>query len=441
VIQSPPIPDKTYNPEQDTFCVWNIAAPPGTYVRLNFTTFQSEALYDRLLIFRPREACSLESQLTGVGWPIGPSHSLLVNTNAVSLYFLADGSLTYRGFQLSWESLTPESTAALSSTGPPRLAAAAAAECGSVLSSFLRPPGESSFVRNCGLDVGEETGGSSIVTFGPINNNNNNNSSKFCSWNILAPEGSTVSLTVMSFRLNATASDKLFLLEPAPACGYAAAGGYLTGEILPGKVIATGRRAVLLYYYSPAPAAGETYSTERGFSLFAGFVKNPRRTLSKVEKNAITVGGDQCAAAITKYLPRQRPSIGARAADLTPNCGTDEVNSGGGGVITSPGYPANYSNNLRCRWTVYAPGATHIRVVAEVTEVEANWDRLFLLRPAHQGCRPLDRVGEHDAENIFVDRNTTLELRDGDAFSVYFYSDETVTAPGFRIFWHVISGV
>ena len=145
------------------------------------------------------------------------------------------------------------------------------------------------------------------------------------------------------------------------------------------------------------------------------------------------MGTAGCLSAIGKYLPRQQHEA------FVPNCGADFLNSSG--VLVSPNYPANYSGNLRCRWTVYAPGATRMGIVVEV-ETEAYFDKLFVLRSEQEGCRPLAKGGEsivleEGGESIALEEGGVFYLS-SNAFSVYFFSDDTVAAQGFRIFWYAI---
>ena len=271
-------------------------------------------------------------------------------------------------------------------------------------------------------------------------------------------------------------------------------GSYLSGELTPGKVITTSEPAVSLYYYSPLDSTRD-YPADRGFSLFASFTPLLPHPQDE-EDEVVGVGTAGCLTAIGKYLPRQQHEA------FVPNCGADFLNSSG--VLKSPNYPANYSGNLRCRWTVYAPGATRMGIVVEV-ETEAYFDKLFVLRSEQEGCRPLAKGGEsivleeggesivlkegrmsivmeeggesfvleegmmsivmeEGGDSIVVEEggeSTVLEeggesivleeggesiaLEEGgvfylssNAFSVYFFSDETVAAQGFRIFWYAI---
>ena len=205
--------------------MWNIAGPPGTQLALNYSYFSSEAFFDRLLIVRPQD-CSLVTQLSGA---LARGSSLLVDTNAVALYFVADSSVTYQGFQLDWMFFTPPPTtaaAAIVTDNSLHWPAADVNSCIPVINSFLMLKDDPLPVKNCGLDVGEETGGSSISSFGPHphpHHKSNSSDSKLCIWNIVAPRGSTVSLTVLTFNLSRRAGDRLFILEPK-TCGPTTAG-------------------------------------------------------------------------------------------------------------------------------------------------------------------------------------------------------------------------
>ena len=440
IIKTPSLPSLTSN----TFCVWNIeAGPPGTQLALNFTYFATEELYDRLFIFRPRD-CRLVGQLSGV-WP-GSTASRLLTENAAALYFVADGSLTLKGFRLNWTFVTPPPPQSADEIARLLPDEDAAVGCANVVNSFVQlnaaadgssHGGGGKFVKNCGLDVGSMLAGSTIrslglhegVNYGNSNNKDNNN--KFCVWNVVAPSRATVSLTILTFNLNQTAGDRLFILRP-DTCGYAAGvGGYLTGDLSPGKVIVTAETAVSLYLYSPISYLID-YSADRGISLLASFTPREKPTGRENKGRAvrpnplanITKTTGCCMAAIRKYLPR------GKADDFDQNCGAHSTISKRSGAIFSPNHPHSYGNNHRCAWHVHVPDALRIRVIVEVEDKETYWDRLFVLR---SGCRPLLEDGE-----IFVEDDGGVYVIDGDAFAVYFYTDETITARGFRIFWHAL---
>ena len=89
-------------------------------------------------------------------------------------------------------------------------------------------------------------------------------------------------------------------------------------------------------------------------------------------------------------------------------------------------------------------------IVVEV-ETEAYFDKLFVLRSEQEGCRPLAKGGEsivleEGGESIVLkEGGESIVLEEGgvfylssNAFSVYFFSDDTVAAQGFRIFWYAI---
>ena len=206
-------PAKVYSRDpQNVFCTWSLRGPPGSYIQLNFDNLHMDQRKDQLFIMRPR-SCSLVTQLSG-----SSSSSLLVREHEVVLYFvLLDGLLTSTsssGFVLNWTAVLPPLPGLTLHDGAHsetlKLAVAETPKgCDGVVNSAIN--GGGMLVKNCGHDVRGED--SSISSLGPHSNKNNSSNSKFCVWHVVAPPGTTVSLSVLFFNLNETAGDKLFILH------------------------------------------------------------------------------------------------------------------------------------------------------------------------------------------------------------------------------------
>ena len=113
------------------------------------------------------------------------------------------------------------------------------------------------------------------------------------------------------------------------------------------------------------------------------------------------------------------------------NCGTDQ--SGTSGNIRSPNYPSPYNNRDACVWNINAPAGTTINLDITAFVTESNFERLFILLP--QSCNYANGnylTGNVSPQSITIPQNTA---------SLYFYSDTSVTLPGFNINWSAVSTI
>jgi len=332
-----------------------------------------------------------------------------VKQSSVSLYFVsrADGSYNINGFFATWYfSAPPEVLAPQISARLP----APSVSCDHAIHNFLQPTGGRSLVKNCGLNVSTARRENRISSF---RREGFNSSEKFCLWHVSAAAGETVSLAFKFFNLNTTNGDKMIILNPI-TCDLVE-GGFITGSLTPGKVITTNEPAIALYYYSPTSELIKAHSAGHGFILDAS--SHPSSILRPVPYPV-----NSCTSLISKY-------INLSGTSFFQNYGFDVVKNSG--VILSPNYPNSYANNSRCVWNINAPGAHQIRIIVELDKLENFWDRLFILRPSG-GCQPLVEDGD-----IFIETGGSF-VTNSDSFSIYFFSDDTVSYGGFRIYWHVL---
>jgi CUB domain len=94
-IQSPNYP-LSYN--TSIVCNWNILAPAGTVITLNFTAFYTENGFDFFHVLLPQDCSNVGKRFAG---RLGPQ-VITVHQNSASLFFRSDSIIAYSGFNLNW---------------------------------------------------------------------------------------------------------------------------------------------------------------------------------------------------------------------------------------------------------------------------------------------------------------------------------------------------
>ena len=113
----------------------------------------------------------------------------------------------------------------------------------------------------------------------------------------------------------------------------------------------------------------------------------------------------------------------------TDHC--SECACSGNGVITSPGFPQNYANNLDLTWLIQVPPGQLIEIVFVSFETENsvfNYDSLSLY-DGDSNTAP--KIGEYSGSSI-----PPSFISSTNAAFIHFQSDGSVTRPGFKLEYH-----
>ena len=180
-LRYPPLPATDFDEPSRVFCAWRLQEPAGSHIVLNFSYLHLRGMADRLIILRPRDGCSLVTQLSGVLARDQVSSSVETDADDVALYLVADGQLAYRGFLLNWTAVTTLTTTGVASNAVASgNGAAVTTQCLPAIGPHLPRGYEDDLGQNCGMDFTRSSAGA--IQF-PANSN----SSRRCVWNILAP--------------------------------------------------------------------------------------------------------------------------------------------------------------------------------------------------------------------------------------------------------------
>jgi CUB/sushi domain-containing protein len=96
-ILSPNYPNNYGN---NIYCEWTITARPGASITLKVNTFLTEYEYDRLFILRPGTCQPVNP--AALYWSGRQQFTLAVGQDTVAIYFYADGSISTKGFNITW---------------------------------------------------------------------------------------------------------------------------------------------------------------------------------------------------------------------------------------------------------------------------------------------------------------------------------------------------
>jgi hypothetical protein len=149
------------------------------------------------------------------------TRSISINQNTAALYFYSDSVTALNGFSISW-------TTASSTPAPP---------------SCLTSLGYSNLVKNCGSN---QTGLAGLIQSPNYPNAYNNNAN--CVWNINAPAGNYITLSITSLWLE-PCCDFLFVLSPQTCSNFVTNNKRLTGRTAP-NIITVPQNSVQLVFIS-----------------------------------------------------------------------------------------------------------------------------------------------------------------------------------------------
>lgn len=114
-----------------------------------------------------------------------------------------------------------------------------------------------------------------------------------------------------------------------------------------------------------------------------------------------------------------------------------QVLRGSSGVITSPNYPSNYDNNLRCSWKITGRSGDRVKLVIQDAQMEINgntcpWDYLQIQNGYLQGngLNPGRICGTLSGTMTFISSGETL--------IVYFHTDSIITLRGFKATYTIL---
>ncbi|XP_015751521.1 PREDICTED: uncharacterized protein LOC107331445 [Acropora digitifera] len=293
-LKSPGYPS---NYPRNTICVYQITIPCDKELVIYFNYFYLQqhwyCLYDYLRI------TDGSSRVIGTFCGQQTGRSVLVNDTVAVLYFRADGSVQFNGFQLSF-SFFPRGVATVPPFTIPRPTTRPTPGCGSVKNNALRSPGY------------------------PSNYPNNMN----CVYRVYIPFDQELLISFIYFNLETHSrciwdylritNDKNQIV--GTYCGYQPVK----------RVVVVGSAAVLRF-------RSDSFVQKGGFHLSFTF-HQVNTTYSPRTTHVVT--------------PTARPNTTS-----TPGCGSVRNNT-----LRSPGYPSNYPGNLRCVYRVNIPPGKDLKI-------------------------------------------------------------------------------
>ncbi|XP_077865311.1 tolloid-like protein 1 [Saccoglossus kowalevskii] len=113
-ITSPGFPDNYY--PNNLNCRWQIIAPFGSRIKIRVTDLNTELGYDVLKLY---DGCGYDNLVEMLSGYYGPTYEVMSTNNIVKIQFTSDGSGSYEGFSLTWESVEEECGGTFDATTDP----------------------------------------------------------------------------------------------------------------------------------------------------------------------------------------------------------------------------------------------------------------------------------------------------------------------------------
>ncbi|XP_033028458.1 seizure protein 6 homolog [Lacerta agilis] len=230
-----------------------------------------------------------------------------------------------------------------------------------------------------------------------------------CSWNLTGPKGSLASPLPSGILYEGGTLDCTYTISVYPGYGVEirvqnislaegetvnveTLGGVepvaLANEsfLMRGQVIRGPTNQVVVRFQSPSPANPGTFHFRfEAYLLSCAFPTRP--PYGEVSVTSVHPGGHACFSCATGYqlqgqhcltcLNATHPFWSAREPTCVASCGGVIRNATTGRII-SPGYPANYSNNLTCHWLLEAPQGQRLHLHFEKVSLAEDDDRLII---------------------------------------------------------------
>eukprot|EP00058_Branchiostoma_floridae_P008085 XP_002593573.1 hypothetical protein BRAFLDRAFT_125152 [Branchiostoma floridae] len=454
-------------------CVYNIRAPSGNYIRLDFQAFGTESGFDFLKIF---EGGNQVQRYSGQSLP----PTFISSTNAVQLRFTSDGSVTGPGFSLTYLFTTSPTAGPVGTCPDPgsivngnrnpstgstfnvgdtityscnagfQLVGATTLNCtvGPPLPGSSQPAGWDSApptcqvvatptsATGCGGSLTAPSGGPFASPNYPSNYGNN----EICEWSITAPTGSTIRLTFDEFDVELN-YDFLYIYDgssdSAPQLQR------LTGSQGVDPITSTSNMVFLRF-------TSDQSVTAHGFqfsytSIITGQCRDPGvpDNGNRDNDSNFAVGQTVTYSCMTGYQLQGTATITCQSdgswSDSTPTC---EASCGGtytdlSGVIISPGYPNSYPNNAECVWTILG-GTTSsgtprlIELTFNSFSLESNYDFVYI----YDGYTNGTQLNRFTGANVPDQQRSTTNI-----LSIKMTTDGSVQQGGFQAAYQILGSV
>ncbi|XP_028564502.2 seizure protein 6 homolog isoform X1 [Podarcis muralis] len=230
-----------------------------------------------------------------------------------------------------------------------------------------------------------------------------------CSWNLTGPKGSLASPLPSGIPYEGGTLDCTYTISVYPGYGVEirvqnislAEGETVTVEtlggvepvalanesfLMRGQVIRGPTNQVVVRFQSSSPANPGTFHFRfEAYLLSCAFPTRP--PYGEVSVTSVHPGGHACFSCATGYqlqgqhcltcLNATHPFWSAREPTCVASCG-GVIRNATTGRIVSPGYPANYSNNLTCHWLLEAPQGQRLHLHFEKVSLAEDDDRLII---------------------------------------------------------------
>uniref|UniRef100_A0ABM5ENQ1 Seizure protein 6 homolog isoform X3 n=1 Tax=Pogona vitticeps TaxID=103695 RepID=A0ABM5ENQ1_9SAUR len=241
-----------------------------------------------------------------------------------------------------------------------------------------------------------------------------------CSWNLTGPQGSLASPLPSSIPYEGRVLDCSYSISVYPGYGVEirvqnislregetvtveTLGGLepvaLANEsfLMRGQVIRGPTNQVVVRFQSPAPAnPGSFHFHFEAYLLSCVFPARP--TYGDLSVTSVHPGGHACFSCATGYqlvgqhclacLNGTHPFWSAREPTCAAACG-GVIRNATTGRLVSPGFPANYSNNLTCHWLLEAPPGQRLHLHFEKVSLAEDDDRLIIRNGNHIEAPPV----------------------------------------------------
>ncbi|XP_072834779.2 seizure protein 6 homolog isoform X3 [Pogona vitticeps] len=241
-----------------------------------------------------------------------------------------------------------------------------------------------------------------------------------CSWNLTGPQGSLASPLPSTIPYEGGVLDCSYSISVYPGYGVEirvqnislregetvtveTLGGLepvaLANEsfLMRGQVIRGPTNQVVVRFQSPAPAnPGSFHFHFEAYLLSCVFPARP--AYGDLSVTSVHPGGHACFSCATGYqlvgqhclacLNGTHPFWSAREPTCAAACG-GVIRNATTGRLVSPGFPANYSNNLTCHWLLEAPPGQRLHLHFEKVSLAEDDDRLIIRNGNHIEAPPV----------------------------------------------------